>query len=179
MTKIWIFFVDIFIKRFASLFCLDIINVYANIWRFFNLIILFLFFETYRNTFLFSFSLKLIGRNTFFFFFETYRNIFASVSDAMRILSLNTSTDTPYVGDTLTIQCCLNTDPRGLQVQWLHNGTAAFASSSTDVVGLCYQLNISNVQYKDSGMYECKVSSDRAHDEKKIPVSVRGKLFFP
>lgn len=44
-------------------------------------------------------------------------DVFLFTSDDMRITSLNTSSDTPYVGDTLKIQCCINMDPQGIQIQ--------------------------------------------------------------
>lgn len=64
-------------------------------------------------------------------------------------------------------------------MRWYHNNSVELRSSETpDQFAKCFKLDINSVQYKDSGLYTCKVWTADGFKEnninKSLPIQVRG-----
>ncbi|KRY72214.1 Receptor-type tyrosine-protein phosphatase alpha, partial [Trichinella pseudospiralis] len=108
-------------------------------------------------------------------------NEHACLKKNLKIIYLNTTRSSVYLGESFKITCCVNIEPRSVRFRWLHNDTEIPSTLYPDLFQLCWTLNVTNARFADAGYYTCSVKTD-AHGSAwlnaSVDIQVRGSRFF-
>ncbi|KAL1231799.1 Receptor-type tyrosine-protein phosphatase [Trichinella spiralis] len=108
-------------------------------------------------------------------------NEHACLKKNLKIIYLNTTRSSVYLGESFKITCCVNIEPRSVRFRWFHNDTEIPSTLYPDLFQLCWTLNVTNARFADAGSYTCSVKTD-AHGNAwlnaSVDVQVRANFFL-